>query len=80
MKILLTAFDPFGGETINPAEEAVRLVPDRICGTEIVKLTVPTVFGKSVEVTAKAIRKENRMKYGMISIICSFPPYRRNNV
>ena len=26
MKILLTAFDPFGGESINPAQEAVRLV------------------------------------------------------
>ncbi len=26
MKILLTGFDPFGGESINPALEAVKLV------------------------------------------------------
>ncbi|MEG2259994.1 MAG: pyroglutamyl-peptidase I, partial [Oscillospiraceae bacterium] len=26
MKLLLTAFDPFGGDKINPALEAVKLV------------------------------------------------------
>ena len=32
MKLLLTAFDPFGGETLNPALEAVRQVKPRIGG------------------------------------------------
>ena len=32
MKILLTGFDPFGGETVNPAFEAVKLLPDTIAG------------------------------------------------
>ena len=27
MKILVTGFDPFGGETVNPAYEAVKLLP-----------------------------------------------------
>ena len=58
MKLLLTAFDPFGGEKINPALEAVRLVKDKISGTDIVKLEVPTVFGKSIKVVADAIDKE----------------------
>ena len=58
MKILLTAFDPFGGETINPAMEAVSLVSDRIGETEIVKLTVPTVFYKSIAVVTSAIEAE----------------------
>ena len=49
MKLLLTAFDPFGGSPINPAQEAVRLVPDRIGDVEIIKLEVPTVFGKSID-------------------------------
>ena len=30
MKILVTGFDPFGGETVNPAYEAVKLLPDTI--------------------------------------------------
>lgn len=50
MKILVTAFDPFGGEKINPALEAVKLLKDEIAGVEIVKLEIPTVFHKSAEV------------------------------
>ena len=37
MKLLLTAFDPFGGEKINPALEAVKRVQDKIGDLEIVK-------------------------------------------
>lgn len=55
MLILITAFDPFGGESVNPALEAVRAMPDVIAGAEIVKVEVPTVFGKSIEVAARAI-------------------------
>lgn len=58
MKILLTAFDPFGGEKINPALEAVKLVADQVAGAAIVKLVVPTVFGKSVEVVREAMERE----------------------
>ena len=55
MKLLLTAFGPFGGEQVNPAQEAVRLVPDRVGGVDIIKCEVPTVFDGSVEVVAQAI-------------------------
>ena len=41
MKLLLTAFDPFGGDAINPALEAVKLVADKIGRFDIVKLEVP---------------------------------------
>lgn len=47
MKVLVTGFDPFGGETVNPAFEAVKLLPDMIADAEIVKLEIPTVFSKS---------------------------------
>ena len=53
MKILVAAFDPFGGEKINPALEAVKKLEDTIAGAEIVKLEVPTVFQKSGEVLRK---------------------------
>lgn len=58
MKLLLTAFDPFGGEPVNPALEAVKLVADRIGETEVVKVEVPTVFGKSIDTVAAAIERE----------------------
>ncbi|HLS53991.1 MAG TPA: pyroglutamyl-peptidase I [Tissierellaceae bacterium] len=58
MKILVTAFDPFGGDKINPALEAVKLLKEEIAGAEIVKLMIPTVFKKSVEKTVEAIEKE----------------------
>ena len=58
MKLLLTAFDPFGGDAINPALEAVKLVADKIGRFDIVKLDVPTVFRKSIDTVAKAIEEE----------------------
>ena len=57
MKLLLTAFDPFGGDSINPALEAVKLVSDHIGDFEIIKLEVPTVFKKSVETVKKEIER-----------------------
>lgn len=44
-KLLITGFDPFGGESINPAWEAVKLLPDAIGDYELTKLEIPTVFG-----------------------------------
>ena len=58
MKILLMAFEPFGGEKVNPAQEALKDVPDVVAGAGIVKLTVPTVFGKSVETVYGAMKRE----------------------
>lgn len=55
MKLLLTAFDPFGGETVNPAQEAVKMVSSRVGNVEVIKCVVPTVFGKSIETVAAAI-------------------------
>lgn len=58
MKILVTGFDPFGDDVINPAIEAVKRLPDTIDGAEIIKLEIPTVFYKSADVVKKAIEKE----------------------
>lgn len=57
MKILVTGFDPFGGEPINPALEAVKGLADEIHGAEIIKLEIPTVFGKAADVVAAAIEQ-----------------------
>lgn len=57
MKILLTAFDPFRGEKINPALEAVKLVKAEDLTAELIKLEVPTVFHKSIKTVQEAMRK-----------------------
>ena len=58
MKILLTAFTPFDGESINPALEAMKLLPDKIGNLEVLKLEVPTVFGKSANLALETIEQE----------------------
>lgn len=57
MKILITGFDPFGGEKINPAWEAVKAMKDEINGASITKLMIPTVFHKSIKELDKAINE-----------------------
>ena len=59
MKVLVTGFDPFGGENINPAWEAVKKIADKIAGAEVYKLQVPTVFGKSIEKLEEGIKEHN---------------------
>ena len=58
MKVLITGFDPFGGEKINPAWEAVKGIKDTIEGAEIIKLEIPTVFNKSIEKVKEAMELE----------------------
>ena len=50
MKILVTGFDPFGGEKVNPALEAVKSLSSVIHGAEIRWVEIPTVFYQSAEV------------------------------
>jgi len=57
MKILVTGFDPFGGDKINPAYEAVKLIPAEVAGAEIIKEEVPTVFGKCGDVLENLVDK-----------------------
>ena len=52
-KLLVTGFDPFGGESVNPAREAVLHLPDAVGGYEITKLEIPTVFGLAAETVLK---------------------------
>ncbi len=55
MKILVTGFDPFGGETVNPSWEAVKRLPHRMGDREIIKVQLPTVFGKAGRLLTEAI-------------------------
>lgn len=48
-KLLITGFDPFGGAHVNPAWQAVRLLPDTVGDFEVHKLEISTVFGKAAD-------------------------------
>ena len=48
-RILITGFDPFGGEKINPAWEAVQRLPGRIGAAELTVMQVPTVFAEAAQ-------------------------------
>lgn len=53
-KLLITGFDPFGGESVNPSWEAVKLLPETIGTYEITKLQIPTVFGLGAQAVLEA--------------------------
>lgn len=59
MKILLTAFDPFGKDVVNPALEAVKITDTDGLDAEVIKLEVPTVFGRSIEKVQEAMEKHH---------------------
>jgi pyroglutamyl-peptidase len=53
--ILVTGFEPFGGESINPSWEACELLPGEIGGLEVEKLRLPCEFRRSITLAARAI-------------------------
>ena len=57
-KLLITGFEPFGGEKINPSWLAVQGLPDVIGEFQLTKLLIPVVFGEAVE---RVIRKANEI-------------------
>ena len=56
VRILIAGFEPFGGESVNPSFEAVKLLPNIIGGCLVVKLELPCLFYESLSVLEDAIR------------------------
>lgn len=59
MKVLISAFEPFGAETINPAQRAVAALPDVVAGATICRCDVPVVFGTAIDVVTAAIDEQH---------------------
>lgn len=53
-KLLITGFDPFGGETVNPSWEAVKELLDSIGDYRVTKMEIPTVFGAAAQMVITA--------------------------
>ena len=52
--VLVTAFEPFGGEDVNASLAAVAALPDRIGSAVIRKATLPVVFGEATRLALEA--------------------------
>lgn len=55
MKILITGFDSFADEKVNPSYLAVQQLPELIAGAHLVKTQVPTVFNESAQLLHQQI-------------------------
>ncbi len=55
--VLVTGFEPFGGEDVNPSWEICRGLPGAIGHARIHTLRVPTEFRRAIEVVAAAIEE-----------------------
>ena len=58
-KLLITGFEPFGGEEINPSAGVLRLLPERIGEYKVETLCLPVVFGEAAE---KALAAAERIR------------------
>lgn len=74
-KLLITGFEPFGGEKINPSWEAVKLLPKQIGEYTLTKLLIPVVFGESAK---KVIEKANEINPD--AILCIGQAGGRNSI
>ncbi|MFJ3167057.1 pyroglutamyl-peptidase I [Serratia nematodiphila] len=55
-KVLITGFEPFGGERLNPSWEVVKQLNDmELVGTRLVARQLPCVFGAALEALNAAI-------------------------
>lgn len=55
--VLVTGFEPFGGETINPSALAAQALDGRVTGgAQVTGMVLPCVFGKSLAALEEQIR------------------------
>lgn len=59
MKILITCFDPFGKDELNASKEVLDALDVSKFNATIIKLEIPTIRYKSLEMIIKAIEKEH---------------------
>ena len=65
-KLLITGFEPFGGETTNPSWDALANIPDTVGDYQLTKLEIPVVFGVSAETV---IRKAEEIEADVVLCI-----------
>jgi pyroglutamyl-peptidase len=57
--VLVTGFEPFGGERTNPSWDVVERLPARLGALRVEKCRVPCEFGRAIEVVLEAIERHH---------------------
>lgn len=57
MRILVTGFEPFGQDVVNPSLELLKKLPSQILKADIIKLEVPVVRWKALNKIREAIKE-----------------------
>lgn len=57
MRALVTGFEPFGGDAVNPASEALLRLPPRLAGISIMTCLLPTAFGRAYDALDQAVMR-----------------------
>ena len=57
--VLVTGFEPFGGEKVNPSWDICKQLGDEIAGMHVETCRVPCEFRQSIEVVAAAIERHH---------------------
>ena len=56
MRILLTGFEPFGGDVVNPSWEIARTLDGTtVAGAQVVACQLPCMFGRAPQVLRQAL-------------------------
>jgi len=55
IKALVAGFEPFGGEPVNPAAQALHALPPEVAGLAVATVQLPTVFDRCAAVLEAAI-------------------------
>ena len=64
-RLLVTAFEPFGGEAVNASALTLEALPERIGGWRLEKLLLPVVFGLAGE---RVIARAEALEAG--AVVC----------
>ena len=56
-KLLITGFEPFDGQNVNPSWEAVALLPETVGPWKLHKLRIPVEYGEAARLTLEKARE-----------------------
>ena len=76
-RMLITGFEPFGGEQMNPSWEAVSLLPNSVGDYQLTKICVPVEFENAVNMvmeTAKTVCPDVILCIGQAGGRCAITP------